>query len=141
LDVVRRHGAEQTSERAMSSFHDVQVSYNDSAVPGGGDPTLGHALERVFEAQQTLVARRIDLLIEEATAKLQSLVAISVGAAAGAIAALAGWFFVMVGVIDALDDRFPRSGVEIAIGALHIAAGAALAYYLFFWRRTPEVPS
>jgi protein-S-isoprenylcysteine O-methyltransferase Ste14 len=94
----------------------------------------------VFEAQQALVVRRVDLLIEESTAKIKSLVAISVGAAAGAIAAFAGWFIAMAGVIDALGGHFPRPAVEIAVGALHVAAGAALAYYLFR-RRTPEVPS
>src|SRR5262245_8420613 len=124
----------------MSSLHDVHVSYSDPAITGA-DPSLGHALERVIDAQQALVVRRLDLLIEEISAKLRSLVAISVGAFVGAVAALAGWFIAIAGAIDALDDRLPRSGVEIAIGLLHIAA--ALFFYLFYLRRprTPEVPS
>ena len=123
----------------MSSLHDVRVSYSDSAVTGE-DPSLGHALERVIEAHQALVVHRLDLLIEETTAKAKSLVTISIGALAGAIAALAGWFLVIAGVIDALDDQFARSNLEIAIGALHIGAGIALIFYLVR-RRAPVVPS
>lgn len=122
----------------MSNLHDVRVSYSDPAVTGE-DPSLGHALERVFEAQQALVVRRLDLFIEEITAKAKSLVTISIGTLAGAIAAFAGWFIAIAGVINALDDHFARSTVEIAIGALHIGAGIALILYLR--RRTPEVPS
>ena len=123
----------------MSSFHDVHVSYRDPAVPGE-DPSLGDALERVFEAQQALVVRRLDLFVEEITAKARSLVTVSVGALAAAIAAVAGWFIAIAGVINALDDHFPRSAVEIGIGALHIGAGVALLISLFR-RRAPEVPS
>jgi hypothetical protein len=119
--------------------HHVHVSYSDPAIDGE-DPTLGHALERVFEAQQRLVVRRLDLLIEEISAKLRALIPLSIGAVAAAVAALAGWFFVMAGAIDALDDHFARSTVEIAIGALHIAAGAVATWFLFR-RREPEIPS
>lgn len=38
----------------MSSAHDVRVSYSGPAV-SSEDPSLGDALERVFEAQQALV--------------------------------------------------------------------------------------
>lgn len=48
----------------MSSLHDVHVSYADPGITSE-DPTLGDALERVFEAQQALVVRRVDLLLEE----------------------------------------------------------------------------
>jgi hypothetical protein len=122
-----------------SGLHDVRVSYRDPAV-AGEDPSLGHALERVLEAQQGLVVRRIDLLLEELTAKAKGLVSLSIGAIVGAIAALAGWFIAIAGVIDALDDHFARSAVEIAIGLLHLGAGIALIFYLLR-RRTPEVPS
>jgi hypothetical protein len=123
----------------MSSLHDVRVSYRDPAITGE-DPSLGHALERVLEAQQGLVVRRLDLFVEETAAKAKGLVTISVGALAGAIAALAGWFIAIAGVIDALDDHFSRSWVEIGTGALHIASGVALLLYLFR-RRPPEMPS
>src|SRR5262245_13996356 len=46
-------------EPTMSSLHDVHVSYTDPAT-AGGDPSLGHALERVLEAEQALVVRRLD---------------------------------------------------------------------------------
>jgi hypothetical protein len=128
-------------ESPMSSPHDVHVSYTDPAIDGG-DPTLGHALERVFEAQQRLVVRRVDLLIEEITAKLRALLPLSLGAVAAAIAAFAGWFYAMAGAIDALDEHFPRPTVEIAIGVIHIAAAAVATRLLFRPRpRKPEVPS
>jgi uncharacterized membrane protein YqjE len=123
----------------MSSLHDVRVSYSDSAVTGE-DPSLGDALERVFEAQQSLVVRRVDLLLEEITAKAKSLVSLFVGAIVGALAALAGWFIAIAGVIDVLDDRFARSAVEIGMGMLHVGAGIALVLYLLR-RRIPEVSS
>src|SRR5262245_18556277 len=107
-----------------SQLHDVHISYTDSAL--SHDPSLGSALERVFEAQQGLVARRIDLLVEEAAAKLRKLLASSLGATVGTVSALAGWFIAIAGLIDALDDRFPRFALEIGLGLLHIGAGAAL---------------
>ena len=123
----------------MSSLHDVHVSYADPEITSE-DPTLGDALERVFEAQQALVVRRVDLLLEEITAKAKGLVSLSVGAIVGAVAALAGWFIAIAGVIDALDDRFARSALEIGMGMLHVGAGIALVFYLLR-RRIPEVPS
>ncbi len=122
-----------------SSLHDVRVSYRDTVV-SGEDPSLGDALEHVFEAQQALVVRRVDLLLEEITAKAKGLVSLSVGAIVGAIAALTGWFIAIAGVIDALDDHFARPAVEIAMGALHVGAGIAFVFYLFRGR-TPDVPS
>ena len=122
-----------------SSLHDVRVSYRDPVV-SGEHPSLGDALEHVFEAQQALVVRRVDLLLEEITAKAKGLVSLSVGAIVGTVVALAGWFLAIAGVIDALDDRFARSAVEIAMGALHVGAGIAFVFYLFR-RRTPEVLS
>jgi hypothetical protein len=123
----------------MSSLHDVPISYSDPAITGD-DATLGHALERVIDAQQALVVRRLDLMIEEVSTKVRNLVAFSVGAFVGAIAALAGWLIAIAGLIDALDDRLPRAAVEIAIGLLHIAAAAALFFHLRR-PRTPEIPS
>jgi hypothetical protein len=121
-----------------SSLHDVRVSYRDP-VASGEDPSLGDALEHVIEAQQALVVRRVDLLLEEITAKAKGLVSLWVGAIVGTVAALAGWFIAIAGVIDALDDHFARSAVEIAMGALHVGAGIAFVFHLF--RRRTEVPS
>jgi hypothetical protein len=126
-------------EEAMSSLHDVRVSYRNPAVVGE-DPSLGDALEHVLDAQQALIGRRVDLLLEEITAKARSLVSLSVAAIVGTVAALAGWFIAIAGAIDALDDHFARSAVEIAIGMFHVGAGIAFVSYLLR-RRTTEIPS
>lgn len=65
---------------------------------------------------------------------------LSIGVIVGAVAAIVGWFIAIAGVIDALDDQFARSAVEIAMGVLHVGAAIAFVSYLFR-RRTPEVPS
>jgi hypothetical protein len=123
----------------MSSLHEVHVSYGNPAIPGE-DPSLGNALERVLEAQQTLIERRVDLRLEQLTAKASRLFSAGIGALVGAIAVLAGWFYAIAGVIDALDDHYPRFGVEIGVGVVHIAAGAALTLCLSR-RRAPQTAS
>jgi hypothetical protein len=111
------------------------MSQRDPAI-GATDPTLGNALERVLEAQQTLVVRRIDLLAEKLTAQGWDFVYTSLGALLGSITALVGWFIAMAGVVDALDDRYARFAVEIALGAVHVAAG--IAFIVFHRRRSAE---
>jgi hypothetical protein len=100
------------------------------------DIRVGDALERVFEAQQLLVVRRIELLVEKVAADGWSFFATTVRtllgtviALAGWFVALAGWFVALAGAIDALDDYFPRDAVEIALGLIHVAAGTAIALY------------
>jgi len=110
----------------MASPHEIPVTLGNRAIIDGEDATLGGALERVLEAQQDLVLRRAGLLIEELTAQLSSFVFSSMLAALGGAIALAGWFIAMVGLVDALDEYFARFAVEIALGAIHIAAGLAL---------------
>jgi Protein of unknown function (DUF1469). len=100
---------------------------NGGPVADGADPRFGDALERVYDAGQTLIVRRIDLLVEELSAQGRSLLAFAVGTIFGAMALLVGWFFVVAGVIDAIDDYFPRFAVEIVVGILHVGAGAAIA--------------
>jgi len=96
---------------------------NGDPVADGADPSFGNALERVFGAVQTLIVRRIDLLVDELSARGRSLLTPAVGA----IALLMGWFFVVAAVLDAIDDHFPRFSVVIVAGILHLGVGAAIA--------------
>ena len=113
----------------MASPHEVRVTIpNGSAIPDDGDATLGSALERVLEAQQDLVVRRASLMIEELIAKASNFASRWLLATIGCLVAIAGWLFSMVGVIDALDVYFARFAVELAVGVIHIAAGAALIF-------------
>ena len=116
----------------MASLPEARVTYRDrDAAIGEADPTLGHAIERVFDAGQTLIVRRIDLLVEELSSMGTQLIAALVSTLLGTVAALVGWGIAVAGIIDALDERFARHWVEIAIGLVHLAAGAAL----LLWRR------
>jgi hypothetical protein len=108
----------------MASPQDIQVTLGNRI--SDRDATLGSALERVLEAQQDLVIRRANLLIEELAAQTSSFVAATVIAALGAAIAFVGWFLAVAGIVDALDDHFARFAVEIAIGAIHVAAGLAI---------------
>ena len=108
----------------MSSLPSSHVS-NGDPIADGADPSFGNALERVYGAGQTLIVRRIDLLVEELAAQGRSLLAASVGTIFGAVAVLVGWFFVVAGVVDAI-DAFPRFAVEIVVGILHVGIGAAI---------------
>jgi uncharacterized membrane protein YqjE len=110
----------------MSSLPISHVS-NGDPVADGADPSFGNALERVYGAGQTLIVRRIDLLVEELAEQGRSLLAAAVGTIFGAMALLVGWLFVVAGVVDAIDDYAPRFAVEIVVGILHIGAGAAIA--------------
>jgi hypothetical protein len=112
----------------MASLPESRV-YRDSAI-AEHDPTLGHALERVVEAGQTLIVRRMDLLVEEISSLGSKLLTDLVSTVLGAGVAVVGWLIAVAGIIDALDDRFARYSVEIAIGLLHVAIGVAL-----LWRR------
>ena len=88
-------------------------------------PSVGDALERVTEAGQRLVVRRIDLFVEEARALLQS----GLGTAGGAVFALAGWFLIVAGILDVLGRYFPRFAVEIGLGTLHVLLGVAIVMW------------
>ena len=110
----------------MSSLPSSAVSHGDP-VADGADPNFGNALERVYGAGQTLIVRRIDLLVEELSTQGRNLLAATVGTIFGAMALLVGWFFVVAGVVDAIDDYVPRFAVEIVVGILHVGAGVAIA--------------
>ena len=108
----------------MASLPEARPNYRETA--NGDDPKLGHALERVFDAGQRLIVRRIDLLVEELSALGNQLVGTIVSAALGGVLALVGWVVVLAGIIDALDQRFARHWVAIAIGIVHLAIGVGL---------------
>jgi hypothetical protein len=108
--------------------------YRDHVIPD--DPSIGHALERIFDAGQTLIVRRMDLLVEEISAlSAQTLRTVAI-AVVGGIAALVGWLILLAGVTDWLDDYFARQAVEISIGLVHLAIGVAL---LVWHRRVTRV--
>jgi hypothetical protein len=93
-----------------------------------GDQSVVRAAERVVDAGQTLILRRIDLLVEELRAHHWSLFTFAIAALAGVATAVAGYFVALGGIVDWLDDYYARSGVEIAVGALHVAVGAAVLW-------------
>jgi len=109
----------------MASPQELRVTISDRHAING-DATLGSALERVLEAQQDLVVRRASLMVEEWIAKASNAASRWLLASIGALFAIAGWLIAMVGLIDALDAYFARFAVELVVGAIHIAAGAAL---------------
>jgi hypothetical protein len=67
-------------------------------------------------------------MIEELIAKASDFASRWLLATVGVVVATAGWFISMVGVLDALDDYFARFAVELAVGAIHIAAGVAMIF-------------
>ena len=109
----------------MSSLPSSRVS-NGGPVADGADPSFGNAFERVYGAGQELIVRRIDLLVEELTAQGRSLLSATAGTIFAAMAVLVGWLFAIAGVVDAIDDYFPRFAVEIVVGILHVGVGAAI---------------
>lgn len=81
---------------------------------------IGDALERTYEAGQSLIVQRIDLLVAESKLLAQNGGMLVLGAVVG----LAGWLFLVQGVIDGLAQRFPRFAVELAMGVAHVGLAA-----------------
>jgi hypothetical protein len=90
----------------------------------GREPSVADALERTYEAGQSLIVRRVDLLVAETRLFLREARQLGVGA----LLAIAGWLFLVQGVIDGLAERYPRFAVELAVGLAHVAAAAALFF-------------
>jgi hypothetical protein len=88
------------------------------------EPRISDALERTYEAGQSLIVQRIDLLVAESKLFAQS------GAllAAGGVVALLGWIYLVQGVIDGLAQRYPRFAVELVVGFLHVGIAMLLFY-------------
>ena len=86
------------------------------------EPNVADALERTYEAGQSLIVRRVDLLVAEARLLLHDGRALGIAG----LVAVAGWLFLMLGVIDGLAQRVPRFAVELAVGLAHVGAAAVL---------------
>ena len=86
------------------------------------EPSVSHALKRTYEAGQSLIVRRIDLLVAEIQLFRRAGQAILVGA----LAAVLGWLYLMEGMIDGLTGRYPRFAVELGVGFAHVGLAALL---------------
>jgi hypothetical protein len=84
------------------------------------EPSIGDALERTYEAGQSLIVQRIDLLVAESKLLAQNGAMLALGAAV----ALAGWLLLVQGVIEGLAQRHPRFLVEVAMGLAHVGLAA-----------------
>ena len=80
------------------------------------------ALERTYQAGQSLIVRRVDLLVAETKLLLLGGRAVL----AGVVLAVAGWLYLMGGVIDGLGERYPRFAVELAVGLAHVGVATLL---------------
>lgn len=92
------------------------------------EPHVADALERAYDASQSLIVQRIDLLVAESRLLAQSGAIVVLGAAV----AITGWIFLVHGVVDGLAPRYPRFALELAAGIGH----AALAALLFLRARS-----
>jgi len=83
------------------------------------------ALERLYASGQTLLIRRIDLLVEEgrviAKGTLVGLI--------GSVIALLGWIRVMNGLVEVATRAMPHFWAEILVGALHVALGVGVLWW------------
>lgn len=86
------------------------------------EPRVSDALERAYDASQSLIVQRIDLLVAESKLLAQSGALVLLGL----VVALIGWVFLVHGVIDGLAQRYPRFAVEIAAGVAHALLATGL---------------
>jgi hypothetical protein len=80
------------------------------------NPSIGDALERTYEAGQSLIVQRIDLLVAESRLLVRS----GGWVVLCAVVALVGWLQLVEGVIDGLAQRHPRHVVELTVGLVHL---------------------
>jgi hypothetical protein len=88
------------------------------------DPSLTQALERVFEASQSLVVRQLELLLERA----RTLLVHALGAVTGTLLAVGGWALLIVGALENLEAGLPRLLAFIAVGSAHLVVGLAVVH-------------
>ena len=84
------------------------------------EANVSNALARTYEAGQSLIVRGVDLLMAETRLLLRD--GRSFGIAV--LVAVAGWLFLMHGLVDGLAERYPRFAVELAVGLAHVGAAA-----------------
>ena len=106
--------------------------------PGRHEAGVTEALEHVYESGQTLLVRRLELLIGEMALEgralidqARDLIGSGMLAGAGILIALAGWLLTVAGILRAAEGYFPRYAAELGMGALHCIVGIALAYRFF----------
>ncbi len=88
------------------------------------EPSIGHALERTYEAGQSLIVQRIDLLVAETKLLVRGGGLLLLGG----LVAFVGWIHLVHGVIDGLAERYPRFAVELAVGFAHVGAAALVLF-------------
>jgi hypothetical protein len=86
------------------------------------DAGIGEACDRVFEAGQQLIVRRLELGALEARMLARSGIALGLAALVG----ITGWLYVLSGLVDALARSQPRFAVELGVGAFHVALAFGL---------------
>ena len=96
---------------------------------------VSQALERVHETGQTLLVRRLELLISEVSLEARALIdeartlfGSGMLAVAGILVALGGWIVTVAGILRWAEAMVPRFAAEISVGLLHCLVGAALAW-------------
>ena len=86
------------------------------------EPRVSDALERAYDASQSLIVQRIDLLVAESKLLAQSGGMVLLGV----VLALIGWVFLVHGMIEGLAQRYPRFAVEILAGVAHAVFATVL---------------
>jgi hypothetical protein len=89
------------------------------------EPTIGDALERIYEAGQSLIVRRIDLLVAESKLLARDGGRLALATLVGFL----GWVYLVQGAVDGLSTRYPRFTAELLMGFAHVAAAAAFVLY------------
>jgi hypothetical protein len=116
-----------------------EIQMTDAAQHEAG---VTQALERVYETGQTVLMRRLELLIGEVSLEARALIGqaralLGSGmlAVAGILIALGGWIVTVAGILRWAEGVVPRFAAEIAVGLLHCMVGAALAWRFLASRR------
>lgn len=86
------------------------------------EPGITEALERTVEVGQSLVVRRVELLVAEA----RELFHVGGVLVLASVIALMGWLYLMRGLTDGLAVHYPRFAVEVAVGGAHVALATGL---------------
>jgi hypothetical protein len=94
------------------------------------ESSMSEALERTVEAGQSLIVRRMELLVAEMRTLLHDSGMLLLATAF----ALFGWVYLMRAATVALSEHFPRIAVELAVGVPHLCA-AFLIFMLSSRRR------